>query len=75
MEEKIIETLNEGAAMEVYEEVNKAGGNMAAKVVVGAAIAVVAGIGAVVLYRRRKNRKNQAEIVEAEICENDESAN
>ena len=56
-----IEQLNEGTVTQFYEEVNTSGGNVLAKVAVVAVIAAV-GVGAAIIYKKRKAR--EAEVIE-----------
>jgi hypothetical protein len=65
----LMEGLNEGTVIEVYEGVNKSIGSTVLKVGVGAVVVTALGYGVYKIVKRIKNRKNQTEVVEAEYVE------
>lgn len=68
-ENKLMEGINEETVIEVYEGVNNSIGSTILKVGVGAAVATAVGYGVYKLVKKFKNRKNEAEVVEAEYVE------
>lgn len=65
-ETKIIEELNEEAVEQVCEGVTNSNGNMVAKIVVAGAVAVAAGVGAILFYKKKKQAKLETEEVDSE---------
>ena len=68
-ENKLMEGINEGTVVEVYEGVNKTMGSTILKVGVGAVVVTALGFGVYKLVKKIRNRKNATEVVEAEYVE------
>jgi len=68
-ENKLMEGINEETVIEVCEGVNKSIGGTVLKVGVGAVVVTALGYGVYKLIKKFKNRKNEADLVDAEYVE------